>query len=116
MKAEYTAIGLRVRQARNFRNITQEQLASVLQCNPSHIANIENGKTCFSVPSLMIACRHLGISVDYILYGTSPTEMPSLLAQVEAELADASGEELAEYLRYIRYRKYFLRITKDCLP
>ena len=103
---ENAAIGLRLKKARRLRGLTQEELSLAINCNPSHICNVESGRCSLSLHSFIAVCRILDVSMDYILLGSHGGGNDALVSQIIAETSDASGKELLEYLQYIRYRKY----------
>lgn len=52
---------------RKQKNITQEQLAEMVDCSSAHISHIETGNTIPSVEMLITIINKLGISSDAIL-------------------------------------------------
>ena len=53
-KQIYTKIGIRIRNARRRKHLTQEQLAEILGISSKHIGNIETGKKNVSNIGLQI--------------------------------------------------------------
>lgn len=68
IKAE---IGQRLREKREQAGYTREQLGELCSLSPRFIANIEFGDSTFSLDSLMMVCRVLSCSSDYLLFGSS---------------------------------------------
>lgn len=68
MKSE---IGHRLREKREAAGYTREKFAELCSLSPRFIANIELGDATFSLDTLMIACRVLACSSDYLLFGTA---------------------------------------------
>lgn len=64
-------IGLRLREKREQAGYTREKLGELCSLSPRFIANIELGDSTFSLDSLMIVCRVLSCSSDYLLFGNS---------------------------------------------
>lgn len=60
-------IGLKIKETRTSRNLTQENIADAVGVNTSHISNIETNKTKVSLTTLILICNALDVSVDYIL-------------------------------------------------
>lgn len=58
-------LGKRVKIARKEKRITQEELAALCNCTPTHICNIENGKIGISLELLFKISILLGKSMDY---------------------------------------------------
>ena len=60
-------LGKRVKIARKAKRLTQEELASLCDCTPTHICNIENGKIGISLDLLFKISILLGKSMDYFV-------------------------------------------------
>ena len=63
------AIGARLREARNQRKLTQEQLAEMLEIGTTYISDIERGAKFPSLSLFIKIVDALGVSSDYILRG-----------------------------------------------
>lgn len=66
---DYKAIGLKIRERRQTLGMTQEQIANELEVNPSHISNIECGRSNPSLTALVKIANVLECSVDFFLSG-----------------------------------------------
>ncbi len=62
-------IGARVKSARETRNMTQENLAELMDVSPQYISDMERGVVGLSLQSLKRACIVLGVSSDFLLFG-----------------------------------------------
>ena len=62
-------IGLRVKKARNAKNMSQAQLAGALHVSVPYISHIELGKQAMSVITLSRLCAELDVSADWLLNG-----------------------------------------------
>ena len=60
-------IGKRVREARREKKVTQEDLAEMCGCTPTHICNIESGKIGVSLELLFKISVLLEKSMDYFV-------------------------------------------------
>ena len=60
-------LGRRVKIARKEKRLTQEELASLCDCTPTHICNIENGEIGISLDLLFKISILLGKSMDYFV-------------------------------------------------
>ena len=69
MKAtiDYKKLGMRVKEVRISRNLTQENLAQMVDCNPAHISNVENAHTKVSLIALLAIANALDTTIDYLL-------------------------------------------------
>ena len=64
----------RIRKAREDMGYTREQFAEKLDVSVSYLAELERGRTGISVKLLVKVCNVLGLSADYILFGTERQE------------------------------------------
>lgn len=67
-------IGERIRIARNNANLTQEQLAEMIDVSPQYISDLERGVVGLSVATLRNICIQLSVSSDCILFQTGSAE------------------------------------------
>ena len=65
----YVLFGKRVCSRRKALHITQRALASMLDCTPTHVSNIENNYTKPSLKCIMRICSILEVTPDYLLLG-----------------------------------------------
>ena len=64
----------RIRNARENQGYTREKFAEKLDVSVSYMAELERGKTGISVKMLIKICNLLGLSADYILFGSERSE------------------------------------------
>ena len=64
----------RIRKAREEIGYTREKFAEKLDVSVSYLAELERGRTGISVKMLIKVCNVLGLSADYVLFGTERTE------------------------------------------
>lgn len=63
-------LGIRIKQCRKLKNFTQEKLAELVNVSPHYIYEIEKGLKTMSISTLVDIASILGMSVDYLLFGT----------------------------------------------
>lgn len=63
----YKLLGNRIRQERLKLNLTQEQLAEKVDLSTSYIGQIERGERNISLDTLVVICKSLGVTIDYLL-------------------------------------------------
>ena len=71
MNINYTVIGMRLKQARLNKKITQEKLAENLDVSVAYISRIERGSTEINLKRLSEICSFLNVTEGDILNGTS---------------------------------------------
>ena len=64
---DYAKLGLRIKEVRLSRKLTQDALAEMVCCNTSHISNIENNHTKVSLNVLLAIANALNTSIDSLL-------------------------------------------------
>lgn len=66
---EWTGIGQRIREQREYLGYTREQFAEMLDVTPKFCSDIELGVKGMSVPTLCKISKILRLKTDYILFG-----------------------------------------------
>ena len=64
----------RIRKAREDMGYTREKFAEKLDVSVSYLAELERGRTGISVKLLTRVCGLLGLSADYVLFGSQRDE------------------------------------------
>ncbi|MCC0629782.1 helix-turn-helix transcriptional regulator [Clostridioides sp. ES-S-0108-01] len=67
MEIDYNALGKRIKIARIKKNVTQEVIAEKIDITPSHMSNIETGKTKLSLHVLINIANVLSVTIDELL-------------------------------------------------
>ena len=101
-------LGKRVKIARKEKRLTQEELASLCDCTPTHICNIENGKIGISLDLLFKISILLGKSMDYFVMdnpGADPqvkinSEIAPKLARCNPQMLDIIDTMLDKLIHY----------------
>lgn len=92
----YIAIGTKIKERRKAVGKTQEFLANTLDVNPSHICNIEAGRSSPSLTALINIANALECSVDYFIDA-------EYHYQIETAEKDNIDKKIARYLQYCDY-------------
>ena len=66
---DFRSIGLKIKEQRQERGVTQEYIANLLDVNPSHISNIECGRAHPSLTALVQIANILQCSIDCFIGG-----------------------------------------------
>ena len=101
-------LGRRVKIARKEKRITQEELAALCNCTPTHICNIENGTIGISLELLFKISILLGKSMDYFVMdnpGADPqvkinAEIAPKLARCNPQMLDIVDTILDKLIHY----------------
>jgi len=70
MEIDFKKLGMRIKEVRHRKNITQEKLAVITDLSPNFIARIESNNSKVSLTSLVKICMALETSMDYLLSDT----------------------------------------------
>jgi transcriptional regulator with XRE-family HTH domain len=73
LKLRHRIIGTLLRQARLEADMTQEELAEILECTPGHISDYEHAERPIPVVELELLGRHLGLPLEHFLDGQRGT-------------------------------------------
>ena len=103
---DYSKIGIRIREFRNKKKLTQEALADEVSVDYRHIASVENGRKYPSLELVILIANALGVSADDILVDAldnvaSKDELHSLLA-------DCSKTEESIIIKTLKFMKALL--------
>ena len=98
--------GDRIREVRQKRGMTQDQLATKAGLSKGFLSDVENNKTDIGSNALLKIADVLGASIDYLLrgdlgespYPTKPVEIPPELSEAARE----SGWTYAETLELLK--------------
>ena len=64
---DFSKVGLKMKQLRNERGITQEQVARDLECTVPFVSNVENNRAKLNLRVLLYYSKLCNVSVDTIL-------------------------------------------------
>lgn len=84
--------GDRIREIREKRKITQDQLATAAEISKSFLSEIENNKRNVSSQGLLRIANILGASVDYLLTGESKESISKAPIVIPLELSRAAQD------------------------
>ena len=69
MKVDYVLLGTRIKEQRQRRMLTQQQLAEKVSLTPGFISRIETGKKKPSLEVLLSICEALNITLNDLVVG-----------------------------------------------
>lgn len=97
----YEKLGLRIKAVRQSRNLTQDNLAEMVNCNTSHISNVENAHTKVSLNVLLAIANALNTSIDYLLSEQYENSSLALDNEVLRALRTCDSEKKEKILKMI---------------
>ena len=102
-----TAIAQRLRDAREYVGLSQDEVASVLGVSRPAISNIEGGSRKVEATELHLLAKLYRRSVDYLLTGVDPSATDSsqlaFLARAIKGLSDKDLDEVARFAAFLRH-------------
>ncbi len=98
---DYCKLGLRIKEARLSKNLTQEQLAELVNCNTSHISNVENNHTKVSLNVLLAIANALDTTIDYLLTEQYKNTSQAVDTEIMRILSTLDTEEKQQVLRIL---------------
>ena len=98
---DYKKLGLRIKEIRQTRGFTQENLAEMVSCNVSHISNIENNYTKASLNVLVAIANALDVTIDYLLSNQYRDSSTALDNEILKALRNCNNEKKERILKMI---------------
>lgn len=94
--------GKRLKYQRHIFEISQEKLAEKIGCSTQYIYQMESGRCKPSIDALMSLSEYFGVSVDYLLKGSSET-VNDMLDSVLKDFSPLQRESLANAITLIKF-------------
>jgi transcriptional regulator with XRE-family HTH domain len=85
-------VGGRIREIREKRGMTQDQLADAIGISKGFLSEVENNKRNVSSQILLRIAKALGASVDYLLQGRSQKSLKGFPVVIPPELSKAAED------------------------
>lgn len=98
---DYEKLGLHIKELRIHRKLTQENVAQMVDCNVSHISNIENNHTKVSLPILFSIANALDVTIDYLLAEQYQNSALALDNAILKSLESCTNEKKERILKMI---------------
>ena len=108
---EYIDIGKRIAKVRLSKNITQEELAEMMDVSVKHISCVENAQSSFSLKQIIKFCDYFNCSLDYLVLGNMNNPALSILPEGIVDILCL--ERSAEKETLIRFLEMYLELTKQ---
>ena len=98
---DYKMLGLKIKEIRINRGLTQDNLAEMVSCNTSHISNIDNNHTKVSLNVLLAIANALNTSIDYLLSDQYENSSLALDNEILRALKNCDNEKKQKILKMI---------------
>ncbi len=93
MSPDYSVIGRRIKQARIEQNMTQENLADIIDVSIAFLSRVERGKTQVNLKRLIQISEVLKITPGYLLTGSNITSKDYLREDFRIILEKCTPEQ-----------------------
>ena len=99
------AVGRRLRERREYLNISREKLCESVVISPQFLSEVERGVKGLSVDKFLALCDGLGLSADYALRGKeSPADVSpiiSMLATLDQAYIPLAEDTLKNFFKTV---------------
>ena len=112
-KKKLKGVGLRIREARKNMNLSQNDLSEIIQISPSHMSDIENGKTNISLDVFIRITEALQVSSDWLLRADIPQVAQLQSGELNEILSDCSVSEKQALIKLLREMKTTIREIRN---
>lgn len=96
------AVGRRIKEAREKRHLTQEELAARIDISPTHVSVIERGTKIPRLDTFVAIANALGVSGDALLIDVVDHAAESQASDLSAALEGLPWEEKRRILKVVR--------------
>ena len=100
-EVDYAKLGMRIKEVRLKKGLTQDHLAEMVGCNTSHISNIENNYTKLSLNVLLAIANNLDVSIDYLLSNQYKDAASALDSEILRALQGCDDSKKEKILKMI---------------
>ncbi|HBG5740456.1 helix-turn-helix domain-containing protein [Clostridioides difficile] len=112
MELDFRAIGQRIKIARIKKRLTQDTVSEMVNITPSHMSNVETGKSTVSLPTLVSIANVLGVSVDELLCDTILDSKVVFEKELSDILKDCNDYEVRVLVDILKASKDSIRSVK----
>lgn len=113
MDVDYKALGKRIKIARIKKGITQESVAEEIDITPSHMSNIETGKTKVSLSVLVNIANALSVTIDELLCDNVLNSKIIFEGEAKEIFNDCDEYEVRILVDVLKYMKEAMRKDRE---
>ncbi len=99
---DLSAIGGRIKAARERKHLTQEDLAAIVDLSPTHISVIERGVKPPKLATFVSIANALGVSADSLLQDVVEHATEGISNELAADIMKLSANERSRMINAIR--------------
>jgi transcriptional regulator with XRE-family HTH domain len=91
---DFSLLGKRIRAERQYQSLSQEKLAELVNCSPTHISHVENASTKLSLEMFVAIANALQVSPDKLLADNAYQSKNVLTDEIAAVFADSTPDQM----------------------
>ena len=95
-------VGLRIKEAREAKNLTQEDLAALVDLSPTHISVIERGLKAVKLDKFVAIANALDVSADELLQDVVEHSTESISGELYEMIQELPKQEQQKLLHCIK--------------
>ena len=103
-------VGSFLKELRKEKNLTQENLAELLDCSVKHISHVERGSALLSLEKYVFLSDYFHCTLDYLLKGADRDDVSNVLPSFVLEILQSDDEDERELL--LTYMNLYSKIKK----
>lgn len=107
IELDFNEIGTRIQKCRNDKNLTQAELAEMIDTNQKHLSRIEGGYHRCTLDMMVAIARALDVSIDYLLADFKDSNNSSTLQAILDDIKGMSAKQLEMLQENIKTIKKF---------
>lgn len=112
MELDFRAIGQRIKIARIKKRLTQDTVSELINITPSHMSNIETGKSTVSLQTLIAIANVLRVSIDELLCDVILDSKVIFEKELSEVLKDCNEYEIRVLVDILKASKDSIRSVK----
>lgn len=95
-------VGLRIREIRVSRNLTQEELAELANISVNHISALERGVKNAKLSTFVVIANALQVSSEALLIDVIPYSLNGVVSELLEDLEKLSSSEQKKILKAVK--------------
>ncbi len=95
------AVGQRIKTAREKKNLTQEDLAALIDISPTHVSVIERGTKIARMDTFVAIANVLGVSADSLPIDVVDQATKSVASELSAAIDELPRDEKMRILKVV---------------
>lgn len=110
MLVDFKEMGARIARRRRELGYKQHEVCEMINVNSKYLSNIETGRSAPSLDTIMLLCKHLHMTPDYILLGTNIPASTDRIQEIFEKLQTLSENDRQIVLGMIELLDKYHRI------